>query len=263
MHMHLVMFQVLDRQAFDDGHGSRGVPAPPEPNRLFVSVAAGEQPMTDGPMTRDQRTSARSRRMRLVGALGLVLLGAPGCSVDAGPITIPRTAVQQILVTEAIERALDGLEWPDLEGRSVVVRSGAPGVGYGSPSRSTDEGFLLRAAEVRVGRSGGRVVEEVADADYVLTLLAGALSLDRSRRLFGIEGTEGGFFPITFPMLAIYERLHEEGFAKTQIVVNDARSGGLIHTSGPATATTFYRTQTFLFVIRIRDTDTSRPNSYE
>jgi len=198
-----------------------------------------------------------------LGILGLMLLGTAGCSVDAGPITIPRTAVQQILVTEAIERALDGLEWPDLEGRTVVVRSGAPGVGYGSPSLTTDEGYLLRAGEVRVARSGGRVVDDPSQADYVLTLLAGALSLDRSRRLFGIEGTEGGFFPITFPMLAIYERLHEEGFAKTQIVLNDAHSGGLVHASGPATATTYYRTQTFFFVIRIRETDTSRPESYE
>jgi hypothetical protein len=174
-------------------------------------------------------------------------------------LELPRTATQQILVTEAIDRSLNGLDWPDLTGKSVVVYTGAPGQGFGTPSQSIDENYLLKATEGMVVKNGGRIVSRAKDADYKLYLLAGALGIDQSKRFLGVEGTSGGFIPVRIPELALYKRSHQNGIAKTELVLSDRRSGGIVHQSGPVYGKTFQTTRVTFFVFRKRTTDTTRP----
>ncbi len=51
-----------------------------------------------------------------------------GCAFSQR-VEVPRSGWEQILSTEAIDRALAQLEWPDLSGESVFVQLGAPALG--------------------------------------------------------------------------------------------------------------------------------------
>ena len=200
------------------------------------------------------RVAIVKRRRRAPARLVAVLaaaMAASACSIGPGRLTLPRTATEQILVTDSIERALDDLEWPTFEGESVVVRTAAPGV-------ELDENYLRRSAEKRLAAQGARVTHVEEDADYVLTALAGAIGIDRSRRFFGLIGVSASIVPLTVPELAIFSYSRSEGFASTEILLSDARKGGVVHRSGPTRGETFSWSRVILFVFTSRDTNSTR-----
>ncbi len=165
---------------------------------------------------------------------------------------LPRSALEQTLATEAIDRALAKLDWPDVAGKSLVVQLGAP-------EESFDRDYLLRSVEIEVAQRGGVVVDDEDQAGYELNVLVGAVGVDRSGRFFGVRGTEaGGLIPFTIPELVIYKTQRRDGFAKLALALLDHRSGGLVHRSGPELGVSYARTRTLMFVFRRRWTDVTR-----
>ena len=184
----------------------------------------------------------------------LLLLGAIGCA-STSRVSSPRTAWEQILSTEAIDRAMAQLEWPELPGRTVFVSLGAPYEGATAPS---DREYLQRNIQVALADRGALIVTEFDQAELTLTVLVGAVGLDIGERFFGFKGTAGGFIPITIPELALFKRTRREGFAKTEIALVDHKNGAVIHRSGPVQGSAFRTTRTYLLVFRTLETDTGR-----
>jgi len=176
-------------------------------------------------------------------AMALAL--ATGCSVSSR-VTPPRSAWEQILSTQAIDRALSQIDWPEVEGQSIVVLLGAPNEGEMAPS---DREYLLRSVQVALSERGAVIVADVDRADRALSVLVGAIGLNIGGRFFGVQGTNGGFFPITIPELAIYKRTRREAFARTKVVLSDHKRGGVLHSSGPVQGSAQRTTTTVLFVI--------------
>ena len=178
------------------------------------------------------------------------LLGQ-GCAYTQ-TTALPRSASEQTLATEAIDRALEKLDWPDVAGKSLVVKLGAP-------EESFDRDYLLRSVEIQVAQSGGVVVDDEDQADYELNVLVGAIGVDTSGRFVGVRGTQaGGLIPFTIPELAIYKTQRRDGFAKLALALLDHRSGGVVHRSGPELGGSYARTRTLMFVFRRRWTDVTR-----
>jgi hypothetical protein len=117
---------------------------------------------------------------------------------------------------------------------------------------------MIRSIQVAVASQGGLVVTELDQAELVLTALVGAMGLDTSGRFLGVQGTSGGFIPITIPELALYKRVRLKGFAKTEIALVDHKTGGVIHRSGPVQGSTYRVATTYFFVFNTVKTDTSR-----
>jgi hypothetical protein len=186
-----------------------------------------------------------------LGAVSCVLsLFAMGCSFTRN-VTTPRSGWNQILTTVAADRALEQLEWPAVEGKTVYVQVGPPG-------DALDVEYLRRAVEVTLAEKGARIASELEQADHVLTCLVGAFSLDIGGRFFGLEGTSGGFVPLTIPELMLYRRVTRRGYTKVEIAMVDKVNGGVVHRSGPVEGMTRRRSSTFFFVFRFSESDTSR-----
>ncbi len=197
----------------------------------------------------------KKRRTLLLILFALLFLpGAIGCATS-DRITAPRSAWEQILSTEAIDRALAQIEWPEVRGKSVMVLLGAPDEGGTSPS---DREYLKRSTQVALADRGARVVSELDQAELVLSVLVGAIGLDISGRFVGVRGISGGFIPLTIPELALFKRIRREDFAKTEIALIDQKTGGVIHRSGPVQGSTHRVTDTYFLVFRRVNTDTSR-----
>jgi hypothetical protein len=182
--------------------------------------------------------------------LCVALLVTVGCAYS-GDISIPRSGWNQILATEAIDRALKQLEWPDVADKTIYVQVGPPG-------DALDDGYLRHAVEVILADDGARIVGKLEEADHVLTCLVGAMGLDTGGRYVGFEGTSGGFIPITIPELLFYRKARREGFAKVEIALFNRPDGGVVHRSGPVQGTTKRVTTTILFVFSWSRSDTSR-----
>jgi hypothetical protein len=188
---------------------------------------------------------------RLVAALSCIGLLALGCAYSQR-ISLPRSSQEQLLATEAIDRALTKLDWPDVSGSSLRIQLGAPEESY-------DRDYLLRSVEIEVARRGGMVVDASGEVDYQLNVLVGAIGVDTSGRFFGVQGASGSsLIPFTIPEVALYKTRRRDGFAKLGIALLDPRSGTVVHHSGPEMATSYARTRTLMLVFRRRWTDITR-----
>jgi len=194
--------------------------------------------------------AAFSRFLKLSCAIFALLHLASGCAFSTR-VQTPRSSWEQILATEAIDRALAKLDWPRVDGKSVFVEVGPPG-------DVIDDLYLRRSIEVALANRGAKIVRNAQNAQYVLTTLVGAIGLDISGRFFGLMGSSGGLIPFTVPELAIYKSTRREGFAKTEIYLLDRDTDEIVHHSGPVEGAAHRISRTYFFVFETRKSDTKR-----
>jgi hypothetical protein len=148
-----------------------------------------------------------------------LLLGLAGCSTtrESEPA---RTATEQLLISTAVDRALDRMNLRIPEGTKIWVDA-ANFEGY-------DQKYAVGAIRDRLMREGGRLVADRGQADAVVEIRAGALSTDSDSLLIGIPSMD---LPVPLagqaktPELALVKKNHDEGVAKIGITAYDAKTG--------------------------------------
>jgi hypothetical protein len=137
-----------------------------------------------------------------------------------------RTATEQLLMSAAADRAADRVEI-DLPPDSKVFVDAA---NFDGP----DTKYAIAAMRERVLKLGGRLVADRADADAVVEIRSGALSIDEKKILIGIPEFD---IPIpltaavTVPEIALFRKAERKGVAKFAGVGYDATDGTLIDAS--------------------------------
>jgi hypothetical protein len=162
---------------------------------------------------------------------------------------LPRSATQQVLATQAIVRALDQFEFPDISGKKVLVHVGAPG-------DAVDTEFLRTAVQLEVFEEHAKVVVAPEKADFVLGVLVGSMGLNIRGRFLGIKGTTGGgVVPFTIPELALFQRTRTSGFARAEFALVDLETGEIIKRSDPVEGHSEGESTTVLMVFSWDETD--------
>jgi hypothetical protein len=93
-----------------------------------------------------------------------------------------RTATEQLLITDSMDRAVSRLDLRAVAGKKVFVDD--------TPLKGmTDANYLVSTLKQEVMASGGTLKEPKDQADYVLEVRAGALGTDRHDVLFGVPAT--------------------------------------------------------------------------
>jgi len=164
---------------------------------------------------------------------------ALGCSTTVQPPGGRLTASQQILATEAIDRALDGLQWPNVDGRSVFVDIGAP-------AAEDERRYLQTAVTSRIAERGARVASDLKSADYALVVLGKAIGIDESRTFFGIPAMQSSLVPIGVPEIPLYKSDRQKGVAKLETFLTNRKRGGVVAHSDTVNAETWVRDRTIL-----------------
>jgi hypothetical protein len=198
----------------------------------------------------DFNRSAASQLLVPSATLCALLHVASGCAFSSR-VQTPRSGWEQILATTAIDRALEQVEWPEVDGKSVFVEVGPPG-------DVLDDLYFQRRIEVILAGRGAQIARNVEGAEYVLTCLVGAIGLDINGRFLGIMGSSGGVTGIKIPELALYKNTLRRGFAQAEISLVDLETTNLAHHSGPVEGATYRRSKTFFFFFETRDSDTTR-----
>jgi hypothetical protein len=198
-----------------------------------------------------RRNRAAISQFFLLGCALIALLHlASGCAFTSR-VETPRSSWEQILATEAIDRALAKLDWPEVDGKSVFVEVGPPG-------DVIDGLYLRRGIEVALTNRGARIERDSKTAQYVLNALVGAIGLDINGRFFGLMGSSGGLIPFTIPELALYKISRRKGFAKAEIYLVDRDTDEIVHHSGPVEGSTYRISKTYFFVFETRKSDVER-----
>lgn len=162
--------------------------------------------------------------IRIVLILCLAALPLAGCVTerDTQP---PRTAAEQLLVSTAADRAARhmALDLPPGTRIFVDTRNFA-----GADAKDADAKYAVASIEDRLLHQGMALMPDAKQADVIVALRAGALSIDERKLLFGIPAMA---IPIPFagavptPEIALYSLDTEKGIAKFAAIGYGARDG--------------------------------------
>lgn len=141
----------------------------------------------------------------------------------------PRTATEQLLISTAADRAMDGLALSIPAGTKVFVNA--------ENFEGTDSKYAIGAIRDRLLRQGAALVAERGQATAVVEVRAGALSIDESETLVGIPSYDVpvplASGPIKLPEIALYKKKERKGVAKIAATSYGAADGRLIDSSDP------------------------------
>ncbi len=166
-----------------------------------------------------------NRLASLVVVLTLAL-GACSTQKESAPA---RTATEQLLISTAADRATDGLDLTLAPGTKVFVNS--------ENLEGTDSKYAVAAIRDHLLRQGAALVAERGQAEAVVEVRAGALSIDESETLFGIPSYDvpiplaSGLLKL--PEVALYKKKVRKGVAKIAATSYGTGDGRLIDAADP------------------------------
>lgn len=156
-----------------------------------------------------------------------IVLGVAGCTT-ARETNPKRTATEQLLISTAVDHAADQLNLGLPKGMKVFLDT--------QYFEGTDQKYAISAIRDRLLKQGARLVADKGNADAVVEIRAGALSVDEDTTLFGIPSFDipiplSG--PLKFPEIALYKKYRRIGVAKFAMTGYDAKQGNIKASSGP------------------------------
>lgn len=172
-----------------------------------------------------------------------VLLELSGGCASVRTTDPTRTATEMFLMSEAATRAVDQLKSDALRDRKVYLDAT-----YINASTLTQEqSFMLAELRAQLLLGGVRLVDKKENAQIVMEVRSGGLSIDRLEFLLGIPsiyisgGTSPapGNLPVATPELALVKTTRQKGFASIAYVAYWADTGEVIASSGPFVGKTY------------------------
>ena len=160
----------------------------------------------------------------LVAAAAVIAMS--GCTSTVTSNTA-RTAKEQLLLSEAVERSLSKVNFAPLAGHDVFIDE--------KYLECVDKPFVLGSVRHQVMRSGARVVDAAENADVVMELRSGGVGTDTAEAYVGTpEIALPGM--ITIPEVRMAERLTQHGYAKLGMVLYDADTRQVLGEGGMSLA---------------------------
>lgn len=146
----------------------------------------------------------------LVGMAG----GLAGCT-SRQFTTTPRTAIEQLLLSAAVDRAMARIELPEVSGKTVYLDF--------SNLSSYDSEYVKVATRARFSELGAVLAESADGADYVAEVASGGLGMEYKTGMIGLPALPVPSSPVPSPELALYRKVEQTGIMKLLVFVH---SGG-------------------------------------
>ncbi len=155
-----------------------------------------------------------------------LLVQAAGCSTVATSNT-PRTAKEQMLLSNAVDQSLDKVDFTPLYGQQVFVDD--------KYLDCTDKGYVMGSLRHRIMRAGGTLAATADAADVIMEVRSGGVGTDLSDAFVGIPAiTLPGM--LTLPEIRMMQRKTQNGYAKLGLVLFDAKSKSVLGDGGMSMA---------------------------
>lgn len=164
--------------------------------------------------------------------VAFLLLGLTGCGTSRWSDSA-RTATEQLLISEAIDRAVSKFNFSALAGKTVYLDD--------TPIRGiTDAAYLSSTVRQHLLASGAILKENKQDAEYVLELRAGAIGTDRHDVTYGVPSVtlphvlpgSVGAIPNQLPEIPFAKKTHQRGVAKIAAFAYNRETGRPVWQSG-------------------------------
>lgn len=162
-----------------------------------------------------------------------------GCSTITSQIH-GRTATEQYLVTEAVNRAVNTVRWKTLRGQRIKIDL----VGV----QQDEYPFIRTAIERELSRYHCRFVESATQANVEMTVLVRSVGTDIWVSNFGIPlvVTAHPDVPSSIGGISLYNSNLQEGYCRLEFLGRDPRSKELLWQIPAVNGDSYFKTTTFL-----------------
>ncbi len=168
--------------------------------------------------------------MKITWIATVLLLPAIGCGTSKWTDT-GRSATEQLLITDAMDRAVSDLNFKALAGKTVFVDS--------TPlKRISDSEYLVSCMRQHMLANGCILKDVKSDADYIVEARAGAVGTDRHDVLYGVPAVNipsvvplAGI-PSQVPEMPIIKKTDQRAVVKLSLFAYNQETGRPIWQSG-------------------------------
>jgi hypothetical protein len=141
-----------------------------------------------------------------------------------------RTATEQMLISDAIERSVSRIDFRILDAQTVYLDTAYL-------SGITDKDYLMSTLRQHMLASGCVIKDKKDEADFIVEARAGAVGTDRHDLLFGMPSvnlpwTPLGGTPAAIPEIALARRTDQKGVAKLAVFAYHRATGEPVWQSG-------------------------------
>jgi len=193
-----------------------------------------------------------------------------GCALEQEVSRTPRTAVEQVLLTQAVEQALVNLtvQLPEgvnvdvdatgLEsGRSQLRMTNADRGAIDHPSR--DILYVRDIVAAELGRRGYRVSARDTESPYLVRVMAESFGTMQGSIFVGMPPVQSVLIPFSLPELTLYKRQNQSGCARLHLDLYDNRTGEFLGSTPKLVGRAFYNQYTVLIFATWNHTDITAP----
>ena len=203
--------------------------------------------------TGNRRVLTTATQCLLVGAVMLLPLAA--CALSREQSKTSRTATEQLLVSQALERSLSGVCLPLPDSSSVAVEIAG--------LKDTDTAFTRELVASRLALLGLRVQKKEEEAGYLVRVIIQTLGTDQESSFFGMPPVTSVLLPFALPELAIYKHEHQRGVVRLRLGIFERATGRFITSTRWYDGVTYFDHYTLLFFIGFHKTDLTEPGVEE
>ncbi len=160
----------------------------------------------------------------------LALCAAGGCGTTKWSDS-PRTATEQLLISDAVDRAISAIDFGPLADKDVYLDTRYI-------VTALDQNYVISTLRQHMLASGCIIKDKPEDADYVVEVRSGALGTNRQDLLFGIPATNlptVGLLPMgtaSIPEIALMKRTNQAAVCKIAVYAYHRMSGRPVWQSG-------------------------------
>jgi hypothetical protein len=187
-------------------------------------------------------------------AVSAICIGlAAGCSTTQRTTQSPRTAIEQLLISEAVLRSLPA------ESQGMFSIPPGAGVILNTAGISLDRALLQQILVGWLGKQGFAVQQDEKNATYRINVIVNAMGTEFGSDFFGMPPASSQFIPISLPELAIYKAQFQTGYVKFYLDIFKLPSEQFVQSTPVFLAETYYNNHTLLLFISFTRTDLASP----
>jgi hypothetical protein len=127
-----------------------------------------------------------------------------------------RTGLEQMLISSAVDHALNRIDWSPIRGAPVFVET--------KYLDCVDKNYIILSVHQRLLANGCTLVDKAEDSAVTIELGSGAVGTDRQDSYVGIPEISMPASQVAIPKLALFTREKAHGTAKLAILAYDTKS---------------------------------------
>ncbi|TFH12811.1 MAG: hypothetical protein E4H07_00585 [Nitrosomonadales bacterium] len=165
----------------------------------------------------------------------------------------PRTAVEQLLISEAVIRSL-----PSKSDESLPIPPGSKVI-LNTSGLTKDQTLLQQVLTGWLGQHGYLVQKDEKNAIYRIDVIVMALGTELGGDFVGLPPIQSTFIPFSLPELAFYKSAYQTGYVKFNMNIFEMLTGKFVGSTSTFLADSYYNNYTILFLYSFTSTDLISP----